>query len=126
MIDDLLINHVPQTMLLLEDDDSMDEQMDPETVTAIVESLTLEQKRDIVRGVLRSPQFYQSLAGLTSALRDGGLPSISDALGVEVENGGYLRSGGGMPIGGAQAIKTFVEAVKKSVEKTNPVQKPDA
>jgi len=49
------------------------------------------------------------------AIRDGGLPSISDALGVKVQNGGFVR-GGGVPLGGGEAVEAFVEGVKKSIE----------
>lgn len=58
----------------------------------------------------------QSLGSLTVALRDGGLPNVSQALKIDVENGGYMR-GGGMPLGGGDAVKAFLEGVKKTVEK---------
>jgi hypothetical protein len=51
------------------------------------------------------------------ALRDGGLPSIADALAIRVENGGYMR-GGSMPLGGGEAVEAFVEGVRKTVEET--------
>lgn len=78
-------------------------------------SLSLDDKRSLLNKVLRSPQFHQALASLTMALRDGGLPGVADALGVKVENGGYLGNGG-MPMGGGQAVKAFVEGVKKTVQ----------
>lgn len=80
-----------------------------------MQALTLEQKRDILRRVLRSPQFTQSLGSLTVALRDGGLPSISDALNIKVENGGFMRRGG-VPLGGGDAVRAFLEGVKRHVE----------
>lgn len=80
------------------------------------EALTLGQKKDIIRRVLRSPQFSQSLSSLTIALRDGGLPSISEALNVPVRNGGYMRRGG-MPLGGGDAVEAFLDGVKDSTEK---------
>lgn len=58
----------------------------------------------------------QSLGSLTVALRDGGLPNVSQALKIDVQNGGYVR-GGGMPLGGGEAVKAFVDGVKKTVEK---------
>ena len=58
----------------------------------------------------------QSLGSLTVALRDGGLPNVSSALKINVQNGGFIR-GGGMPLGGGEAVKAFVEGVKKTVEK---------
>lgn len=78
-------------------------------------TLDLNQKKDLVRRVLRSPQFSQSLASLTFALRDGGLPSIGEALNVPLQNGGYMR-GGGVPLGGGEAVEAFLNGVKNSVE----------
>jgi len=52
---------------------------------------------------------------LTQALRDGGLPSISDALGVKVKNGGFTRRGG-MPVGDGEAVEAFLRGVRGSVE----------
>ena len=78
-------------------------------------SLSTEQKKDIITKVLRSPQFIQSLGSLTSALREGGLPMISDALKIKVENGGYVR-GGTVPLGGGEAVEAFLEGFKKVVE----------
>ena len=50
------------------------------------------------------------------ALRDGGLPTISEALCIRVRNGGFMH-GGAMPLGGGEAVEAFVEGVKTSVEK---------
>ena len=86
-----------------------------DSAAAAIAAMTLGQKKALLDKVLRSPQFHQSLASLTMALRDGGLPSISEALGVKVENGGYMR-GGSMPLGGGEAVEAFVEGVKKSVQ----------
>jgi len=49
------------------------------------------------------------------AIRDGGLPSIAGALGLSVQNGGLVR-GGSVPLGGGDAVETFIEGVKNSVE----------
>lgn len=65
--------------------------------------------------MLRSPQFHQSLGSLTVALRDGGLPSIADALGIKVANGGLVR-GGNVPLGGGDAVEAFVEGVRRVME----------
>jgi len=81
-----------------------------------MQALSMEQKREILRKVLRSPQFSQSLGSLTAAIRDGGLPSISDALKVPVENGGFLRRGG-VPVGGGDAVESFLNGAKAVVEK---------
>ncbi|KPM38948.1 hypothetical protein AK830_g7635 [Neonectria ditissima] len=91
----------------------------PRIVEAAKASLSLEDKRSLLKKVLRSPQFTQALGSLTMALRDGGLPSIAEALRIKVENGGYIP-GGGMPLGGGHAVEAFVEGVKKTVqEETN-------
>lgn len=78
-------------------------------------NLSLQQKRDLVKRVLRSPQFTQSLASLTFALRDGGLPSIGEALNVPLQNGGYMRRGG-VPLGGGDAVEAFLNGVKDLVK----------
>lgn len=87
----------------------------PDDLTAARASLSIGDKKVLLNKVLRSPQFHQSLASLSLALKDGGLPGIADALDINVANGGYIR-GGGMPLGGDEAIKAFVEGVKKTVE----------
>ncbi|KAI9864938.1 MAG: hypothetical protein M1813_002709 [Trichoglossum hirsutum] len=82
--------------------------------TVALQQLSLARKKEILGKVLRSPQFTQSLGSLTVALRDGGLPSISEALGVGVKNGGFMQ-GGGMPLGGGEAVEAFLEGVKEGV-----------
>lgn len=91
--------------------------MDPnsETVQAAIQALSLEQKKDIVIRVLRSPQLHQSLGSLTVALRDGGLPMVSEALKIKVDKGGFMARGG-MPLGGGDAVEAFLNGVKKTVE----------
>lgn len=74
-----------------------------------------DQKQVILKRVLRSPQFSQSLVSLTGALRDGGLPAVSDALRIPVENGGYTQTGG-LAMGGNDAIGAFVGGIKTEVE----------
>lgn len=114
---DLLLSYLPPALLLLaqEADDVSSVDPNSETVQAAIEALSLDQKKDILRKTLRSPQFSQSLGSLTMALRDGGLPSISDALKIKVENGGYMRRGG-VPLGGGEAVKVFLDGVKQTVE----------
>lgn len=77
----------------------------------------MNQKKDILRKVLRSPQFHQSLSSLTVALRNGGLPSIGDALGVLLENGGYIKRGGNVPLGDGDAVEAFLNGIRIGVEK---------
>lgn len=97
---DNLLSHLPPQLLLLSQEIEDSSSVDPssETAKAAMEALSISQKRDILRKVLRSPQFTQSLGSLTHALRDGGLPSISEALDIPVENGGFLKRGG-VPVG---------------------------
>ena len=73
------------------------------------------QKKALLKKVLRSPQFHQSLGSLSMAIRDGGLPTVADALKINVEGGGFVR-GGTVPLGGGDAVEAFVEGVKKSVQ----------
>lgn len=111
-----LLSFLPPALLLLAQDvDDVPADPNPESAMAAVNALSLEQKKDILRRVLRSPQFTQSLGSLTVALRDGGLPSISDALQIKVENGGFMRRGG-VPLGGGDAVEAFLEGVKRHVE----------
>lgn len=111
---DNLLNFLPPAILLLAQniDDIPASDINAETAQAVLLSLDLTQKRDILRRVLRSPQFTQSLGSLTVAIRDGGLPSISEALNVPVENGGFVRRGG-VPLGGGMAVEAFVEGLRK-------------
>ena len=67
----------------------------------------MEQKREILTRVLRSPQLAQSLGSLTVALRDGGLSMIGEALGLRVES---------RNVGGGEAVETFVEGYRRLAE----------
>ncbi|KAF2671981.1 hypothetical protein BT63DRAFT_422494 [Microthyrium microscopicum] len=115
---DSLLNQLPGPLILLEtltSDDTVDD-MDtsPDVVEAVIMSLAREQKVRILTRVVRSAQFQQSLGSLTVAIRDGGLPSVAEALGVKVANGGYMR-GSAVPLGGGDAVEAFVEGVKTTV-----------
>lgn len=114
---DRLCSLLPPTILLLaqEADDPSDVDPTPTAAEAAIQALSIDQKKDILKRVLRSPQLTQSMISLTVALRDGGLPTVSEALNLKVDNGGYIR-GGSMPLGGAQAIEAFVEGLKKTIE----------
>ncbi|EGE78214.2 hypothetical protein BDDG_01151 [Blastomyces dermatitidis ATCC 18188] len=115
---DHLLSFLPTSLLLLAQSNlEIPSNMEPDSgpVKDALQALTLEQKRDILKRVLRSPQFTQSLGSLTVALRDGGLPSISDALKIPVENDGFMRRGG-VPLGGGDAVRAFLEGVKRYVE----------
>lgn len=114
---DSLVNHLPSSVVVLAADTSatFDSRSEPssEALEAARASLTQDQKKALLKRVLRSPQFHQGLVALTMALRDGGLPSIADALGVDLENGGYMAYGG-MPLGGGQAIQAFVDGIAEA------------
>lgn len=122
-IDNLCTFLPPEIFLLAQESSStstIDTPTDPSGASSIaaqgaIEALSTEQKKDIIKRVLHSPQLQQSLGSLTVALRDGGLPMIGDALGLNVENGGSIR-GGTMPLGGGEAVEAFVNGVKRTVE----------
>ncbi|WEW55817.1 hypothetical protein PRK78_001250 [Emydomyces testavorans] len=114
-VDNLLTFLPPSLFVLAQNLDIPKTEIRPEEAQKALQSLSLDQKKDILRRVLRSPQFAQSLGSLTIALRDGGLPSISDALNIKVENGGFMRRGG-VPLGGGDAVRAFLEGVKRHVE----------
>lgn len=120
---DRLLQYLPPALVTLaqEADDSANLNTDHASIEAAEQALSLDQKRDILRRVLRSPQLSQSLASLTVALRDGGLPSISEALNIPVRNGGYMRRGG-VPLGGGDAVEAFLDGVKDFVEKENQAE----
>lgn len=114
---DVLLGFLPPAVIVLASGSSgFDGRQEPttEAVEAAKASLSPDDKRSLLKKVLRSPQFYQALGSLTIALRDGGLPGVADALGVKPENGGYIRDGG-MPMGGGHAVRAFVEGVRKTV-----------
>ncbi|KAI1779983.1 proteasome complex subunit Rpn13 ubiquitin receptor-domain-containing protein [Hypoxylon cercidicola] len=117
-VDNLLSFLPPAVLVLSQQADGGDTTAEPTAaaIQAAKEAMSLGQKKALLEKVLRSPQFHQSLASLTMAIRDGGLPSIADALSIKVENGGYLR-GSQMPLGGGDAVEAFVEGVKKTVQK---------
>jgi len=116
---DSLLSYLPPTVLLVaqESASQIDGLVEPTgaTTRAAIDAMSLDQKKSILQRVLRSPQFHQSLGSLTMALRDGGLPSIAEALAVKLQNGGMVR-GGSVPLGGGDAVEAFVEGVKKHVE----------
>ena len=123
-IDNLCTFLPPEIFLLAQESSStstIDTPADPSGASAAaaqgaIEALSTDQKKDIIKRVLHSPQLQQSLGSLTVALRDGGLPMIGDALGLDVENGGSIR-GGTMPLGGGEAVEAFVNGVKRTIEK---------
>ncbi|KAI2824280.1 hypothetical protein CBS115989_691 [Aspergillus niger] len=116
---DNLLSFLPPSLLLLAQDNDLDEaaaaDQDPDIAQAALGSLELTQKKEILRKVLHSPQFAQSLASLTMAIRDGGLPSISEALKIPVANGGFMRRGG-VPLGGGDAVEAFLQGVRDHVK----------
>jgi hypothetical protein len=79
---------------------------------------TLEngEKIDVLKRILRAPQLRAALGSLTEALKTGALPTVAQGLKINVEHGGFMR-GGAMPLGGGEAVKAFLEGVKRTVEK---------
>lgn len=75
----------------------------------IPRNATDAQKKDIIRKVLQSTQFGQSLISLSVALRDGGLRGVADSLGVPL--------GAGEEGSGEDQVEVFVRGVKKGIEK---------
>lgn len=114
-VDNLLSFLPPALLLLAQDVEGVSSIDDPELTEAVMASLDLSQKKSILRKVLHSPQFTQSLASLTVAIRDGGLPSISEALKIPVANGGFMRRGG-VPLGGGDAVEAFLQGVRDHVK----------
>lgn len=77
--------------------------------------LSLDEKKLLVHRVIRSPYFHQSLESLTMAIRDGGLPSLAEALQLKVTNSGWV-SDGTAPLGGREAMVAFLYGVRRQVE----------
>lgn len=111
---DKLLRHLPPS-LLSQDGNDPSTTPDADTVEGILMSMSSEQKHDILDKVFRSPQFHQSLTSLTMAIRDGGLPTIAEALEIKVANGGYIRKNG-LPASGGHAMEAFIDGVRSSVE----------
>ncbi|KAF2435153.1 hypothetical protein EJ08DRAFT_581033 [Tothia fuscella] len=120
-IDTLLSNLPPQILLLAQEspddfsENTSPTELSPESAQAAIDALSMTQKKDVLTTVFRSPQLHQSLGSLTMALRDGGLPMVAESLGIKVEGGGFVR-GSGMPLGEGEAVKAFLEGVKRTVE----------
>lgn len=118
---DNLLSFLPPSLLLLASDVEDVSGEDTEVAEAVMLFLDSSQKKNILRKVLHSPQFVQSLSSLTVALRDGGLPSVSEALKIPVKNGGFLRRGG-VPLGGGDAVKAFLEGARSHVKEKGSEQ----
>jgi len=94
------------------------DEIDPnsETAQTVVQSMDRSEKVEVLKRILRAPQLRAALGSLTEALKTGALPTVAQGLKIDVEHGGYMR-GGAMPLGGGEAVKAFLEGVKKTVEK---------
>jgi 26S proteasome regulatory subunit N13 len=112
----LLAHSTEDDAFTLDDEVSWNATLDSDEKFGLIMSLSLQQKKQVLAKVLRSPQLSQSLGSLTVALRDGGLPTVASALGIKVKNEGYIR-GSAMPLGGGEAVRAFVEGVKDNAEK---------
>ena len=116
---DLLVSFLPPTVVVLahqgNNGPSLTKEPNPAEAAAAQAAMSFSQKRTLLKKVLRSPQFFQGLDSLSLALREGGLPSIAEAMGLRVENGGFVR-GGTVPLGGGEAIEAFVNGVRRHME----------
>ncbi|CAK7263115.1 hypothetical protein SEPCBS119000_000318 [Sporothrix epigloea] len=117
---DSLLTYLPPAVLVLSQQNSGTEGVGSadhtaDAALAAEASMSLSEKKSLLERVLRSPQFSQSLASLSMAIRDGGLPSIADALGCPVKNQGFLPQSS-IPMGGGEAVEAFVEGVKSAVQ----------
>jgi 26S proteasome regulatory subunit N13 len=116
LIHNLLSQLPPDLLIYSQENDSSDlSNISPGRIKALLEAWSLEQKKDVLKRVLRSPHFSQSLLGLTSAIRDGGLPAISDALAIPVENNGYMRNSE-LAMSGSLAMEAFLTGVKTALK----------
>ncbi|KAH8728781.1 hypothetical protein GQ44DRAFT_32765 [Phaeosphaeriaceae sp. PMI808] len=115
---DALCAQLPMTPFLLEAEVEDVDQIDPNSETAHMAMQTLDQseKIEVLKRILRAPQLRAALGSLTEALKTGALPTVAQGLKIDVANGGFMR-GGAMPLGGGEAVKAFLEGVKKTVEK---------
>lgn len=115
-VDRLLSDHLPPEILTLAVVSSTSLSA-PSTAQEALAALSETEKRKLLERVLRSPQFSQALSSITSAIRDGGLPSVAEALGVKLgESGGYVP-GTGEAVNGGEAIEVFLDGVKRGAEK---------
>lgn len=80
-----------------------------------IKAMSVECKRLLLRRVLRSPQFNQSLGTLTTAIQKGGLPNIAEALQIKVPNSGLVE-GGSVPLAGSTALEAFMIGIKNTIE----------
>lgn len=115
VIDELLLHRLPPQLLFLEAGLSDKTQSSPHPSEALAR-LSEDQKRGIVSRVLRCPQLTQAMSSITSAIRDGGLPGVSEALAIQVPNGGWTGPGKGcgQPLTGGAAVEAFLEGVRAS------------
>ncbi|KAF3045736.1 hypothetical protein E8E11_007884 [Didymella keratinophila] len=114
---DALAAQLPTTPFLLEAEVEDVDQIDPngEEAQMVVQTMGQAEKREVVQQILRAPQLKAALGSLTEALKTGALPTVAQALNIDVEHDGYMR-GGAMPLGGGDAVKAFLEGVKRTVE----------
>lgn len=111
-----LLSQLPPELLNSQSDSKRQSLTDADSdVVSAGKAFNFERKKMILKKVLRSPQFSQNLISLTGALREGGLPAISDALGIPVANGGYTHTHG-LAMGGNDATGAFMEGIKNLME----------
>lgn len=77
----------------------------------IPQGADVEAKRAIIKRVLQTPQFSQSLVSLSVAIREGGIAGVAESLRVPI-NLNEARQG-------TDLVEVFVNGVKKEVEDEN-------
>ena len=117
-VDRILRDHLPPEILTLSaaTSRSTSSGTPAKSTEEAISALSEAEKRRKLERVLRSPQLTQALGSITSAIRDGGLTSVSEALGVRLEGRGVVP-GTGQVVNGGAAVEVFLDAVKKASEK---------
>ncbi|RKF55841.1 putative 26s proteasome complex ubiquitin receptor subunit rpn13 protein [Erysiphe neolycopersici] len=119
---DKLLSHLPLTILLIAQeldetreifDTEIDETDDARLLVAL-KALSFDCKKSILKRVIRSPQFKQSLWSLTTAIQKGGLPNIAEALQIKVLNSGFVEKET-VPLAGGAAIEAFLAGIKTTI-----------
>ncbi|POS84253.1 hypothetical protein EPUL_001882, partial [Erysiphe pulchra] len=119
---DKLLSHLPLAILLIAQElDETQGSFDTDNVetndarsSLAIKALSLDCKKSILKRVIRSPQFNQSLWSLTIAIQKGGLPNIAEALQIKVLNSGFVE-GGTVPLAGGTAIEAFLDGIKTTI-----------
>ncbi len=112
-LDQMLLN-LPATILILAQESAaqIDGMVEPSPAQAqaALEALSIDQKRQLLKRVLLSPQFSQGMGSLEQAIRDGGLENVAMALRVTLDRRAPANS---------DPLKVFMDGLKEDVMKEN-------